>query len=81
MSDQLLRLRQGTSSTHEYTLQFRTLAATCGWNEAALIGVYRQGLDTNIRTQMAIFDDAVGLESFMQKANRIAQRLSTCHTA
>ncbi len=81
MSDQLLRLRQGTSSTHEYTLQFHTLAATCGWNEAALIGVYRQGLETNIRTQMAIFDDAVGLESFMQKANRIAQRLSACHTA
>ncbi len=81
VSDQLLPLRQGTSSTHEYTLQFRTLAATCGWNEAALIGVYRQGLDTNIRTQMAIFDDAVGLESFMQKANRIAQRLSACHTA
>ncbi len=67
MSDQLLRLRQGTSSTHEFTLQLRTLAATCGWNEAALIGVYRQGLDTNIRTQMAIFDDAVGLESFIQK--------------
>ncbi len=81
MSDQLLRLRQGTSSTHEYTLQFRTLAATCGWNEAALISVYRQGLDTNILTQMAIFDDSVGLESFMQKANRIAQRLSACHTA
>ncbi len=51
VSDQLLRLRQGTSSTHDYTLQFRTLAATCGWNEAALIGVYRQGLDTNIRTR------------------------------
>ncbi len=41
VSDQLLRLRQGTSSTPEYTLQFRTLAATCGWNEAALIGVYQ----------------------------------------
>ncbi len=48
VSDQLLRLRQGTSSTHEYTLQFRTLAATSGWNEAALLGTYRQGLDTSI---------------------------------
>ncbi len=79
VSDQLLR--QGTSSTHEYTLQFRTLAATCGWNEAAPIGAYRQGLDTSIRAQMAIFDDSVGMESFMLKANRIAQRLSACHTA
>uniref|UniRef100_A0A671NU31 DUF4939 domain-containing protein n=1 Tax=Sinocyclocheilus anshuiensis TaxID=1608454 RepID=A0A671NU31_9TELE len=36
VSDQLLRLRQGSSTTREYTLQFRTLAATSGWNEAAL---------------------------------------------
>ncbi len=81
VSDQLLRLRQGTSSTHEYTLQFRTLAATSGWNEAALLGAYRQGLDTSIHAQMAIFHDSIGLESFMLKANRIAQRLSACHTA
>ncbi len=81
VSDQLLRLRQGTSSTHEYTLQFRTLAATSGWNEAALLGAYRQGLDPSIRAQIAIFDDSVGLESFMLKANRIAQRLSACQTA
>ncbi len=30
-------------------------------------------LDPRIRIQMAIYDDTVGLESFMQKANRIAQ--------
>ncbi len=81
MSDQLLRLRQGASSTHKYTLQFCTLAATSGWNEAALLSAYRQGLETSIRAQMAIFDDSIGLESFMLKANRIAQRLSACHTA
>ncbi len=81
VSDQLLRLCQGTSSTHEYTLQFRTLAATSGWNKAALLSAYRQGLETSIRAQMVIYDDSVGLESFMLKANRIAQRLSACHTA
>lgn len=80
VSDQLLRLRQGTSSTNEYTLQFRTLAATSGWNEAALLSTYRQGLDPRIRAQMAIYDDSVGLESFMQRANRISQRLAACHT-
>ncbi len=67
VSDQLLL--QGTSSTHEYTLQFRTLVATSGWNEEALLGAYRQGLDTSIRAQMVIFDDSVGLESFMLKPN------------
>ncbi len=38
-------------------------------------------LDSGIRAQMAIYDDSVGLESFMQKATRISQRLSACHTA
>lgn len=28
---------------------------------------------------MAIYDDNVGLESFMQKAVRISQHLSACH--
>ncbi|XP_058604706.1 uncharacterized protein LOC131522871 isoform X2 [Onychostoma macrolepis] len=72
VSDQLLRLRQGTSSTHGYTLQFRTLAASSGWNEAALISAYRQGLESTIRKQMAIYDDSLGLEGFMQRANRIS---------
>ncbi len=80
VSDQLLCLRQGTSSTNEYTLQFRTLAASSGWNEAALLSAYRQAFDTCIRAQMAIYDDYVGLESFMQRANQISQRLSACHT-
>ncbi len=43
-ADQLIHLRQGTSSVSDYTLQFRTLAASCGWNEMALIAANRQGL-------------------------------------
>ncbi len=73
MSDQLLRLHQGTSSTDDYTLHFRTLVATSGWNEAALLSAYRQGLDPRIRSQMAIYDDSVG-------ANWISQRFAACHT-
>ncbi len=37
VSDQLLRLRQGSSTTRNYTLQFRTLVASSGWNEVALL--------------------------------------------
>ncbi len=81
VSDQLLYLRQGSSSTNEYTLQFRTLAANSGWNEAALLSVYRQGLDSGFHAQIAICDDSVGLDIFMQKANRISRCLSACHTS
>ncbi len=82
VSDQLLRLRQSASSTKDYTLQFRTLAATFGWNEVALLKAYRQGLDPCIRAQMTIFHDFVGLESFMQKANlpHLRSHSPTCLT-
>ncbi len=78
IADQLIRLRQGTSLVSMYTQQLQTLAASCGWNETALLTAYRQGLDPQIRTQMAIYDDNVGLESFMQEAVKISQRLSAC---
>ncbi len=43
-----------------------------------LLTAYRQGLDPQIRAQMAIYDDNVGLESFMQMGVKISQRLTAC---
>ncbi|KAI2645968.1 Transposon Tf2-8 polyprotein [Labeo rohita] len=77
-SDQLFRLRQGSTDVNEYTLHFRTLAAGSGWNEVALLGAYRQGLNPEIRAAMAIYDDSIGLESFLQRTTRVAQQLATC---
>ncbi len=37
VTDQLMRLRQGASSTTDYILKFHTLVATSGWNEVALL--------------------------------------------
>ncbi len=79
VQDQLLRLRQGESSIDDYTLEFRMLAATSGWNEATLLSAYRLGLNPHIHAQMAIYDNNMGLESFMQCASRILQRLTTCY--
>lgn len=79
VQDQLLQLRQRESSIDDYTLEFRTLAATSGWNEAALLSAYRLGLNPRIRAQMAIYDDNMGLESFMQCASHISQRLTACY--
>ncbi len=78
--DQLIRLRQGRSTVSDYTLQFCTLAATNGWNEAALLTAYRQGLDSQIRMQMAIYDDSMGLENFMLLAGQISQLITACHS-
>ncbi|KAI2655557.1 Transposon Tf2-8 polyprotein [Labeo rohita] len=76
-SDQLFRLRQGSSSVQEYTIEFRTLAAS-GWNEVALLSAYRQGLHPDIRAAMALYDDTIGLESFLQRTTRVSQCLAAC---
>ncbi|KAL0192536.1 hypothetical protein M9458_010832, partial [Cirrhinus mrigala] len=60
-SDQLFRLQQGTTSVNDYTLYFRTLGAASSWNETALLGAYRQGLNPDICAAMALYDDSIGL--------------------
>ncbi|KAL0167736.1 hypothetical protein M9458_035958, partial [Cirrhinus mrigala] len=79
-SDQLFRLRQGSSSIHDYTLHFRTLAAASGWNEISLLGAYRQGLNPEIRSAMAIYDDSIGLEAFLLRTTRVSQQLAACQS-
>ncbi|KAL0190827.1 hypothetical protein M9458_013525, partial [Cirrhinus mrigala] len=67
--------RQAERTVHEYTIHFRTLAASSGRNEIALLSAYQRGLNPKLRQQMAIYDDSVGLESFMQKAQLVSQHL------
>ncbi|KAL0150900.1 hypothetical protein M9458_053819 [Cirrhinus mrigala] len=68
--DELLRLQQADLTIHDYTVRFRTLAASSGWT--ALLAAFRRGL-------MAIYEDSVGLESFLQKASHISQHITACH--
>ncbi|KAL0175498.1 hypothetical protein M9458_027828, partial [Cirrhinus mrigala] len=73
--DELLRLRQANLTTHDYTLRFRTLAASSRWNETALFAAYLRGLNPLLRQHMAIYEDSVSLESFLQKASHISQHM------
>ncbi|KAI5102205.1 nephrocystin-4-like, partial [Silurus meridionalis] len=79
MADQLLSIRQGNDNVMDYSLHFRTLAASCGWNESALLSIYRLGLNPEFRQAMAVHEDSVGLESFIQKSIGLSQRLAACH--
>ncbi|KAI5101591.1 hypothetical protein C0J45_8794 [Silurus meridionalis] len=73
------QLASGNDNIMEYSLCFRTLAASSGWNETALLGVYRLGLAPDIKQAMAIHDDTVGLEKFIQKSFGLSQRSAACH--
>ncbi|KAL0146623.1 hypothetical protein M9458_057963 [Cirrhinus mrigala] len=73
----LISLLTGKALLH-YTLHFRTLVAASGWNEKALLGAYRQGLNPDLRAAMALYDDSIGLEAFLQRTTRVAQNLAAC---
>ncbi|KAI5100865.1 nephrocystin-4-like, partial [Silurus meridionalis] len=77
-ADQLLNLHQGTDSVSSYSLRFRTLAASAGWDEKALLAVYRRGLNQELRLAMATYDDSLWLEAFIQRSIRVSQHLAAC---
>ncbi|ROL53791.1 Retrotransposon-derived protein PEG10 [Anabarilius grahami] len=76
--EKLYQLKQGVMSIHDYALQFRTLAASSGWNEQALITTFRQGLEPRVRLHLAAYEDSIGLEKFIQLAIRSATRMHAC---
>ncbi|ROL54944.1 Retrotransposon-derived protein PEG10 [Anabarilius grahami] len=78
ISEQLYHLKQGSMTVNEYALQFRTLAATSGWNEQSLITTYRQGLDPRVWLHLAAYEDSIGLERFIQLSIRFSTRMQSC---
>ena len=57
-----MNLRQGNHSVVDYCLEFRTLAASSGWNEAALLVIFRQGLHADILSELACRDEDLTLD-------------------
>ncbi|MGL6143558.1 MAG: retrotransposon gag family protein, partial [Enterobacterales bacterium] len=74
IGEKLYNLKQGKKSVNDYALLFRTLAATSGWNEQALITTFRQGLEPSVRLHLAAYEDSIGLERFIQLAIRVGSR-------
>ncbi|KAI4899522.1 hypothetical protein NFI96_011522 [Prochilodus magdalenae] len=67
----LSRLRQGSRSVAEYSLEFRTIAAGTGWNEPALLTFYRLGLNQDVLTELACRDDDLSLDELITLAIRL----------
>lgn len=65
-------------SINDYALKFRTLAAASGWNEHSLLTTYWQGLDPRVRLHLVAYDDAIGLERFIQLSIRFTTRMQSC---
>uniref|UniRef100_A0A6Q2Y968 Gypsy retrotransposon integrase-like protein 1 n=1 Tax=Esox lucius TaxID=8010 RepID=A0A6Q2Y968_ESOLU len=65
VGDQLVEIRQGTRTAAAYALEFRTLAAGSGWSEAALLTVYRRGLNRELQAELACRGDLASLSEYI----------------
>lgn len=72
----LVRLTQANRSVTDYSIQFQTLAAACGWNEAALRAQFLEGLRDEIQDEIATHDLPRSLDDLIELALRVENRLS-----
>ncbi len=71
---QLVTLRQGRRSAADYAIEFRTLAATCEWNEQALSARFLEGLSGDIKEEILSRDPPTGLDQLVELAIRLDKR-------
>ncbi|XP_062854790.1 obscurin [Trichomycterus rosablanca] len=71
----LLNLRQGSLSVADYTISFRTWAAESGWNSEALMAVYQQGLNEDLKDLLATRDPPASLEDLYEVTTKLDNRL------
>lgn len=74
-ADQLARLRQEGQSVTQYAIKFKTLAASCDWNEGACHAMFRAGLDEDIQDELATHDLPQDFDTLTNLALRIEGRL------
>lgn len=75
VGNKLLSLRQGSDSVATYSIEFRILAAMCGWNDKALHGVFFRGLSEEVKDHLAKRDEIASLEELISLSIRLDNRL------
>ncbi len=72
----LADLRQGDGSVSDYSIQFRTLAAECHWNEEAQWDMFLHGLADRVQREIYILDLPRSLNGLVELALRVDARLN-----
>lgn len=70
----LSTLRQGGRSVADFSIEFRTLATTCGWNEPALLSRFLEGLSAQVKDEVLARDVPNRLDALIELAIRIEKR-------
>lgn len=72
----LSRLTQGKSSITDFSIRFKTLAASCDWNEGVLRARFLEGLSPAIANELAALEMPHTLEEVINLSLRVDSRLS-----
>ncbi|KAI3377430.1 hypothetical protein L3Q82_008411 [Scortum barcoo] len=70
-----LRLKQGNKRVVDYAIQFHTLAADSGWDAPAIKDSFINGLNENVKDQLAPHEPPEEFEDLVDMAVRIDIRL------
>ena len=70
----LSTLRQGKRSVTDFSIEFRTLATTSGWNGPALIARFLEGLNSEIKDEVFVREVPNNFDSLVELALRIERR-------
>uniref|UniRef100_A0A9J7XNI1 ribonuclease H n=1 Tax=Cyprinus carpio carpio TaxID=630221 RepID=A0A9J7XNI1_CYPCA len=68
-------LQQGEQSVSSYSIQFRTLATSCGWNEKALWDHFLHGLAEHVKDEIYSLELPSGLDELIDLAIRVDDRI------
>ncbi|XP_051917513.1 uncharacterized protein LOC127598046 [Hippocampus zosterae] len=74
----LIELHQGRRSVADYLIEFQILAAQSGYEDRALCGLFRRGLNTQLKDELATRDNSSDLEELIDLSllldNRMRER-------
>ncbi len=71
----LAELRQGDRTVTDYSIEFRTLAAECGWNSEAQWDMFLYGLSESIKDEIYSLDLPTGVDKLIDLAIQVDSRL------
>lgn len=71
----LLDLQQGSQSVSQYAVDFRIMAASSGWGDAALKAIFRKGLAGEIKDELAVREESHTLNELIDLSVRIDNRI------
>ncbi len=71
----LAELQQGDRTVTNYSIEFRTLAAECGWNSEVQWDLFLYGLSESIKDEVYSLDLPTGLDKLIDLAIQVDTRL------